>query len=45
MSAVGVFAGRGDVILGMGLALLVGFWAGWQIKGLMVWLKNRRAEN
>lgn len=31
MTAVGLFAGRGDVILAMGLALLVGVWAGWTL--------------
>lgn len=34
MTAVGLFAGRGDVILSMGLALLFGCWAGWQVRGL-----------
>lgn len=29
MNAVGIFAGRGDVILAMGLALIVGMWLGW----------------
>ena len=30
MSTVGIFAGRGDVLVAMGLALLVGAWLGWQ---------------
>jgi cytochrome oxidase assembly protein ShyY1 len=34
MTAVGIFAGRGDVILAMGLALIVGVWLGWQLKRL-----------
>lgn len=42
MTAVGLFAGRGDVILAMGLALLVGVWAGWQLRGL--WLRVRGAR-
>lgn len=40
MSAVGIFAGRGDVVLAMGLALLVGVWIGWQIKSLVVKFKK-----
>lgn len=35
MSAVGVFAGRGDVIIAMGLALIVGIWIGWQAHALL----------
>lgn len=34
MTAVGLFAGRGDVVLAMGLALLVGCWVGWQARCL-----------
>lgn len=34
MTAVGLFAGRGDIVLAMGLALLVGLWIGWQLRGL-----------
>lgn len=33
MTAVGLFAGRGDIVLAMGLALLVGAWCGWHIRG------------
>lgn len=40
MTTVGLFAGRGDVILSMGLALLFGCWAGWQLRGL--WERIRR---
>ncbi len=39
MSTIGIFAGRGDVILAMGLALMVGCWVGWQARGL--WLRVR----
>lgn len=35
MSAVGIFAGRGDVIIAMGLALIVGIWIGWQARALL----------
>jgi hypothetical protein len=31
VNTVGVFAGRGDVILGMGMALLFGTFIGWQL--------------
>lgn len=42
MSAVGIFAGRGDVILAMGLALIVGMWFGWQLRSLVAWIKSKR---
>lgn len=42
MNTIGVFAGRGDVILAMGLALLVGAWAGWQAQRMVAWLRGRR---
>lgn len=41
MSAVGIFAGRGDVILSMGLALVFGVWAGWQLRRLVAWMKDK----
>lgn len=40
MNAVGIFAGRGDVILAMGLALMVGVWAGWYLHKFKTWLKS-----
>jgi len=40
MMPVGIFAGRGDVVLAMMLALLVGCWIGWQVRG--VWLRIQR---
>jgi hypothetical protein len=43
MSTVGIFAGRGDVILSMGLALIFGVWVGWQLRGLLERLRRRRA--
>lgn len=45
MTAVGLFAGRGDVVLAMGLALLVGAWAGWQLRGLWFRVRNRAAQS
>lgn len=44
MTAVGLFAGRGDVILSMGLALLFGCWAGWQLRGLLERLRRRKTD-
>ncbi len=39
MSTLGIFAGRGDVILAMGLALLFGVFIGWQAKKAYDWLR------
>jgi uncharacterized membrane protein len=33
---IALFAGRGDVLFGMFLALLVGVWIGWQLKTLYI---------
>jgi hypothetical protein len=41
MGMVGIFAGRGDVILAMGMALLFGVWAGWQLRRLKEWIIRR----
>lgn len=41
MTTVGLFAGRGDVVLAMGLALIVGAWAGWQLRRLFDYLKKQ----
>lgn len=40
MNTVGIFAGRGDVILAMGMALLFGTWLGW--KARVIWEKIKR---
>jgi hypothetical protein len=42
MSTVGIFAGRGDVIVAMGLALLIGVWVGWQAQRVAAWLQSKR---
>lgn len=42
MSAVGIFAGRGDVILAMCLALIVGIWIGWQLRRFANWIAAKR---
>lgn len=41
MNAVGVFAGRGDVILAMALAVVVGFWLGYQARRVVEWAQRR----
>ena len=33
-TAVGIFAGRGDVILAMGMTAILFFWLGWRAKAL-----------
>jgi len=47
MNTVGIFAGRGDVILAMGMALILGTWFGWKLKATCVsfsdW-KNKRKQ-
>ena len=44
MSAVGIFAGRGDVILAMGLSVMVGFWLGYQGRLLVEWVHKKRGK-
>jgi hypothetical protein len=44
MNAVGIFAGRGDVIVAMALALLIGVWAGWQIRRLTDWVNSKTSR-
>lgn len=34
MTTVGLFAGRGDVVLAIGLGMLVGGWVGWRLRGV-----------
>lgn len=41
MTTVGIFAGRGDVVLAMGLAMLVGIYLGYQIRRFVGWVKER----
>lgn len=41
MNTVGIFAGRGDVILGMGMSLLVGGMLGWYAKKAKDYLVNK----
>lgn len=44
MNAVGIFAGRGDVIVALGLALLVGAWVGWKIHQLYNFFKRKTGK-
>jgi hypothetical protein len=37
MSTVGIFAGRGDVLVAMGLALVIGVWIGWKLNDIRDW--------
>lgn len=41
MNMVGIFAGRGDVLVAMGLALVIGFWLGWKARQLFDWAKRQ----
>ena len=41
MSTVGIFAGRGDVLVAMALALIIGVWVGWKLKDFSYWLQNK----
>lgn len=42
MNAVGIFAGRGDVLVAMALALIIGVWVGWQARRFIDWLTKRK---
>lgn len=47
MNTVGLFAGRGDVLMAMGLAFVLGFIAAWWIRGLwyrVVYRSPRKKE-
>lgn len=34
-ATVGIFAGRGDVILAMALAVILGIWLGWMLRKMV----------
>lgn len=42
MNTVGLFAGRGDVILAMGLAFIVGVFIGWKVRGFIGFMAKRK---
>lgn len=41
MSTVGIFAGRGDVLVAMGLALVIGIWVGWKLNDIVDWVRSK----
>lgn len=41
MSTVGIFAGRGDVLVAMALALLMGVWIGWKLNDMRDWVVSK----
>jgi hypothetical protein len=41
VSTVGIFAGRGDVLVAMGLALVIGMWMGFKAHQLVAWIKSK----
>lgn len=41
MNTVGLFAGRGDIVVAFGFALLIGYWAGWQSRRLVEWVRKK----
>ena len=44
VSTVGIFAGRGDVLVAMGLALIIGVWIGWKVKAIATWISTRNLK-
>ena len=42
MTAVGMFAGRGDVVLAMGVALILGLIVGWKLRGFVGVIVKRK---
>jgi hypothetical protein len=41
MNTIGIFAGRGDVLVAMAFALVIGAWAGWQFRRLVGWVQSK----
>ena len=39
MNTIGIFAGRGDTILAMGLALLLGIYLGYKLRSWILWME------
>jgi Na+/proline symporter len=44
MSTVGIFAGRGDVLVAMAFAILIGFYFGYKWRGLIDWFTTRKLK-
>lgn len=38
---MGFLAGRGDTVIAMGLAFLIGIWVGMQVAKLIFWLRKQ----
>ncbi|CAB5224467.1 hypothetical protein UFOVP393_91 [uncultured Caudovirales phage] len=45
MSTIGIFAGRGDVLVAMAFAIVIGAWAGWQAHRLIAWVKSKTKKS
>jgi hypothetical protein len=41
MNTIGIFAGRGDVLVAMLLAYFVGVYSGWCFRKLTEWFRNK----
>jgi hypothetical protein len=41
MNTIGVFSGRGDVILAMAMALVLGIFIGWKAKQFYIWINTK----
>lgn len=41
MATVGIFAGRGDVLMAMALSGLIGIYCGWQMRRCSDWLRRK----
>lgn len=44
MNTVGIFAGRGDVIIAIGLAIIVGAWVGRKAQQLFQYIKRKTGK-
>ena len=44
MNTVGIFAGRGDVIIAMMMAYCFGIWSGWMLKRLSDWARSKLSK-
>jgi len=41
MNTVGIFAGRGDVIIAIGLGFIIGIWVGYKLTQVLTWIKSK----
>lgn len=42
MDMVGIFAGRGDVVIAMMLSGIIGVWIGYNVRKIIEWIKSKR---